>query len=144
VIEARDFGNIRAANKGAAAGARKDRQPQVGIGSDGSHCRYDFFHQRGIEAVELGGIIDGKPYKAPALGPLFALDPKQVGADRHPVDPVEWTRFSPGQASEQDPHPRYLQPLHEDLFSRFLIAQPELIFVGSAKANSAFAAARAY
>ena len=57
-IEAGDFGNVGAADKGAAAGAGKDRQPQFRVGRDPAHLLDDLGHQRAVEAVELGPVVD--------------------------------------------------------------------------------------
>ena len=71
-IEAGDFGNVGAADKGAAAGAGKDRQPQFGIGRDRAHLLDDLFHQRAVEAVELGPVVDRQMHDMAALGQRLA------------------------------------------------------------------------
>ncbi len=103
MIEGRDLPDIGAADKGAPPGAGEDREPQFGVGGDLGHLRDDLLHQRPVEAVELGRVVDRQPRDAAALGLLFVFDQKTVRGHAQRAGRFagrfDCPRSSPAQAS---------------------------------------------
>ncbi len=77
-IEAGDLGNVGPADKGTAAGAGENGQPQLGIGGDAGRLVDDLLHQRGVEAVALVAIVDRQPRDPAALGRFVVFDQKTI------------------------------------------------------------------
>ena len=125
VIEGGDLGYIGAADKGASAGAGQDREPQLGVKGEPGDGLDDLAHQRPIETIQLGPIVDRQPRDMAAFGPLLVFDNKAVCS--HRPNRFECPPPARRRSAEQRP-PR---------------TACRLILAPAGKANGAFAASRA-
>ncbi len=78
VIEGGDLGDIGAADKGAAAGAAQDREPQLGITASPAMVSTISLISARLRLFSLPAIVDRQPRDVAAFGPLLVFDKQAV------------------------------------------------------------------
>ena len=77
-IQRRDLADVGAADKSALAGAGRDQEANPGVRGELVGGLDDLGHQRAIEAVQLGRIVDRKTGDMAACGTFLELGPGRV------------------------------------------------------------------
>ena len=85
-----ELADVGAADKGALAGAGQDHEPQRRIGFELLDGLDDLGHQRPVEGVELGRVVDRQPREMAAFRPLLAGNQDTIAHSRRGASPSHW------------------------------------------------------